>query len=360
MTRFILYLSLFISLFSINASENVVLTFAGDLMAHDINYRTTPLSSIYSGVKDELQNDDLSFINLEFPVDETINQTSYPSFNVHPSYVKAAIDSGFDVFSLANNHTNDYGNKSVLNTIKNMETFRIRDSIVYSGVYKSGEDKIRIETIQVKDMKIGFIAVAQFNNNYWNKEGARKIYITDYNNLNQVEKLEQFIKSNEGNFDCFILSYHGGKEYITDAGSQRKKFFKRMTDAGADIIWGHHPHVLQPWYKTRNDKGDKLVLYSMGNFVSGQLAIVDPVSHDINFAATGFSSLFRVELKMEQGKLRILKAEPRMIANVRNENNYFITVYKDVALNHPMSDSWKEFYKKMFPVAENRIREEDL
>ncbi len=133
-----------------------------------------------------------------------------------------------------------------------------------------------------------------------------------------------------------------------------------MLDAGVDILWGHHPHVLQPWYKTTDESGDKLVMYSMGNFVSGQLAIVDPVEHDINFAATGFSSLFKVDIKLEDGKLRILKASPKMIANVRNQDNYFITVYKDIALNHPMSDSWKAFYKKMFPVAEHRIREEDL
>lgn len=328
-------------------------------MAHDVNYKTAPLSDIYKGVRSELINDDLSFINLEFPIDETIKQSSYPAFNVHPGYVEAAIDGGFDVFSLANNHTNDYGIDSVLKTVDNMEKFQDKESVIYSGVFREDKKGFRVEVIQVKDIKVGFIAMSEFNNNYWNKAGAKKIYITDYKNSEHVDRLEKFIKSIDEQVDCLILSYHGGAEYKQNPSEGRKEFFSRMIDAGVDILWGHHPHVLQPWYKQSREDGDKLVMYSLGNFVSGQLAIVDPENHNINFAATGFSSLFKVDVKMEDGKLKILKAEPKMIANVRNENNYFVTVFKSVALGHPMNDKWKEFYKKMFPLAEYRVREEE-
>ncbi len=358
MNRFNLLLIIIVIFSPLYSNENVKLTFAGDLMAHDVNYRTEPLSDIYEGVAEQLFNDDLSFVNLEFPIDETRKQSSYPSFNVHPKYIEAAINSGFDVFALGNNHTNDFGINSVNKTIKNMDKFRNEHSITYSGVYKEDESDFKVETIQVKDLTIGFISITQFSNNYWNEEGAAKIYTVDYEEPGMARKLMKFVLEVTDNYDCLILSYHGGTEYKDNPSNARKKFFMDLTLVGVDILWAHHPHVLQPWDLFTTDNGDKLIMYSMGNFISGQLAIVDPIEHDINFAATGFSSLFNAELKMENGKLKILDAGPKMIANVRNENNYFVAVNKEVALNHPMSVDWKNFYIKMFPVAENRIRKD--
>lgn len=334
----------------------VTLTFAGDLMAHDINYRTEPLTDIYKGVADTLLHDDLSFVNLEFPIDEGRAQSSYPSFNVHPQYIEAAIKSGFDVFSLANNHTNDFGYNSLIKTVENMDLFNERFQTIYSGVFRDDGKEFVVETIQVKELTIGFIAITQFSNNYWDKKGAAKLYTVDYKNGSEAQKLLDFVTRIEKDYDCLILSYHGGLEYKKNPSDIRKKFFMDLTKAGVDILWAHHPHVLQPWQKFSVGDEDKLIMYSMGNFISGQLAIVDPVVHDINFAATGFSSLFNAELYMKDGVLKIQNAGPRMIANIRNENNYFVTVEKEVALKHPMSEEWKAFYKKMFPVAEYRIR----
>lgn len=336
--------------------DSVKLTFAGDLMAHDINFKTKPLTDIYKGVNDILLSDDLSFINLEFPIDEERIQSSYPSFNVHPDYLEAAITSGFDVFSLANNHTNDFGLGSVIKTINNMNLLKERFSIIYSGVYGDGESRFSVETIQVREMTLGYIAITQFNNNYWNKEGAARIYTVDYKNSEESEKFLEFIKEISGNYDCLILSYHGGREYLYNTEPDRAEFFDKTIEAGVDIVWAHHPHVLQPWKHFSTDRGDKLILYSMGNFISGQLAIVDPNEHNENFAATGFSSLFTTELKKIDGRLVIENSTPNMIANIRNENNYFVAVEKDDALKSPMSDEWKKFYEKMFPIAENRIR----
>lgn len=357
MIRFNVFFIILFSFIPLFSQDRVKLTFAGDLMAHDVNFRTKPLSDIYSGVSSYIDNDDLSFINLEFPIDNTRSQTSYPSFNVHSEYIKAAIDGGFDVFSLANNHSNDYGIDSVLQTLVNMDKFRIEDQIVYSGIYREDETTFKVETIQVKNMSIGFLSVSQFNNNFWNKEGAAKIYIADYNNPEDVEKLTAYIEEVSGNFDCMILAYHGGLEYKTEPSKVRSDFFMDMTKAGVDILWGHHPHVLQPWTHFTTDSGDKLIMYSMGNFISGQLAIVDPIVHDINFAATGLSSLFKVELDIVDDVLKIFDPKPEMIANIRNENNFFVAVDKEAALESPMSEDWKNFYIKMFPVAENRIRE---
>ncbi|QEN04963.1 CapA family protein [Thiospirochaeta perfilievii] len=358
MKRFYLLIPYIFILNFIFSVDSVKLTFAGDLMAHDVNFRTKPLSEIYKGVLDTLQNDDLSFVNLEFPIDETREQSSYPSFNVSPTYVEAAIVGGFDVFSLGNNHTNDFGFNSLIKTIENMEKFKKSHFITYSGVYGDSLSRMDVETIQVKDLTIGYLSITQFSNNFWNKEGAAKIYTVDYKSVEKVNELKSFITNESKNYDCFILSYHGGIEYRSNPTKERIDFFDQLIKAGVDILWAHHPHVLQPWKFNSTDSGDKLIMYSMGNFISGQLAIVDPKEHDINFAATGFSALFNAELVLDDGKLRILNPGPKMIANVRNKDNYFVAVNKEDALSWPMSDSWKEFYSKMFPVAENRIRKD--
>jgi len=351
-------ISIISSIFILSADERVSLTFAGDLMAHDVNYSTKPFSAIYDGVASELLEDDLSFINLEFPVDDSRKYSSYPSFNVQSPYVKAAITGGFDVFSLGNNHTNDFGYVSLMNTISSMDKFVNSDSIVYSGVVKDDESSFRIETIQVKNITIGFLAVTQFNNNFWDKKGAAKVYTSDYNGKDSGQKLLDLIEKKSNDYDCLILSYHGGVEYSPGPSTNRKVFFNKLLDAGVDILWGQHPHVLQPWYKVSTEDGDKLVMYSMGNFISGQLAIVDPVNHDVNFAATGISSLFKMDIELRKGKLVILDPHPKMIANIRNKDRYFVTVLKNIALTDPMSNKWAYFYKKMFPIGEYRIREE--
>ncbi len=355
MKRFLLILFFIEFHFFSSAQEVVKLTFAGDLMAHDINFRTEPLTDIYKGVSDTLLEDDLSFVNLEFPVDDDREQSSYPSFNVHSTYIEAAIDSGFDIFSLGNNHTNDFGLKSLQKTVANMKKFEREKMITYSGVFDD-DFKFKTQTIQIGELKIGFIAVTQFNNNYWNKEGAKRVYKVDYKLEEESSDFLSYIESIDNDFDCLVLSYHGGEEYKPKPSLERLEFFDKLIIAGVDILWGHHPHVLQPWKLIEGENGDKLIMYSMGNFISGQLAIVDPVDHDLNFAATGFSALFKVELELVDGKLKIRKAEPDLIANVRNSNNFFVAVNKDDALTMEMNHDWSEFYKKMFSIAESRIR----
>ena len=77
------------------------LTFGGDIMAHIENFRMADYSMIYADIEEIIKNDDLSFANLETPVHGGRPYESYPTFNVQPPYAQAAIDAGFDVFSLA-------------------------------------------------------------------------------------------------------------------------------------------------------------------------------------------------------------------------------------------------------------------
>jgi len=95
---------------STHARDTILqLTFAGDIMIHTANYLTADYPAIYRSIAPLLRKDDLSFANLEFPVDPSRPFSSYPRFNGSPEYLRAAVEAGIDVFSLANNHAFDQG-----------------------------------------------------------------------------------------------------------------------------------------------------------------------------------------------------------------------------------------------------------
>ena len=146
------------------------LSFTGDMMAHAINYSMEDYSLIYKDIEYILQNDSLSFCNVEFPVDSSIPQASYPSFNIHPEYVEAAINAGIDVVSIANNHIADRGIDGLLATVESFNTIEKkykevnRDIFFGSGASKTIQEVPEIKTIYKDGWKIGFTAVTQFSN----------------------------------------------------------------------------------------------------------------------------------------------------------------------------------------------------
>lgn len=100
------------------AAAPLRLSFTGDLMAHSINYEMQDYDKIYKGLEGLLLEDDLTFGNVEFPMDPDRPMASFPSFNIHTPYLEAFIGAGLDVFSIANNHTADIGTESLIATVK--------------------------------------------------------------------------------------------------------------------------------------------------------------------------------------------------------------------------------------------------
>ena len=119
--------------------DTIKLLFAGDIMAHSVNYYITTYEKIWRDVRDVISEADLAFANIEAPIDTTKAAASYPSFNMTQKYVQAAVDAGFDVFSLCNNHTNDQYKNGILETIKTTKAItehtkeQLGNDIYFSG-----------------------------------------------------------------------------------------------------------------------------------------------------------------------------------------------------------------------------------
>jgi poly-gamma-glutamate synthesis protein (capsule biosynthesis protein) len=323
------------------------LTFAGDIMAHDVNYNRTPYNKIYRDITRFLIEDDLSFANLEFPVQASIPMANYPLFNIHPSYVEAAIESGFDVFSVANNHITDQGKEGVTATYAALQHLKQQHGISFSGIRPSESYVFEPELITIADWKIGFLAVTGFLNNYWAEE---LVHIVPFRTCSQHPRFFESITRWSRQVDLFILSFHGGLEYTGVPHQQKIEFFEKLLDAGVHIVWSHHPHVLQPWFLERRGDVAKLMLCSCGNLISGQTWELDPDNPDPRRVATGESALFRVQVAKRRGKTTILHVEPHHIVNYKHpEYGMIVADIEAVLEDKTISQPWKRFYRYRVP-----------
>ena len=259
------------------SSEILELSFIGDIMAHDVNFKMKDYFVMYENVAANLQSDDITFGNLEVPVVDNLPYSTYPNFNVHTEYVEAAINAGVDVFSLANNHSNDQGSDGVLATLDSVQMLQRKylkeanRKIYFSGMRKTTFDGLEVQMIYKNNLRIAFVCVTEILNIY--NASRHKVQFYYYNKEYRQEFIEKVSQIKmKTKCDLLVLSIHVAEpEYVREIPDLRKEYFRRLADCGADIIWAHHPHVVQPWekYITKNER-EAVIMYSMGNFVSGQ------------------------------------------------------------------------------------------
>ena len=271
-------------------------------MAHSENFSKKNFSLVWEDVKDIIQTADFAFANIEAPVCDNREWSSFPFFNMHSSYVRASIDAGFNVFSLVNNHVNDQGKEGIIST--NEIFFRLKEEnqdksrkIYYSGI-KSPENKdfspsslSSADNLSDSEKRIMSLQ-NKFNYTIIKEKGFTILFLAVTEILNQnsfksmvnfvepgkrgIEELSDFIKEVRSleNPDFFILSFHTSEEeYILPVKESRKKQYRSYLDSGADIVWANHPHVIRErelFRDKENGKLKKIIFYGNGNTISGQ------------------------------------------------------------------------------------------
>ncbi|HEQ71911.1 MAG TPA: CapA family protein [Spirochaetia bacterium] len=325
------------------------LTFVGDIMAHDVNYRMQNFSLIYERVKEYFTNDDLTFGNLEFPVVDDLPFSTYPAFNVHRSYVEAALAASFEVFSIANNHSLDKGKTGVLKTLGSLLMLKegAGGRMYYSGIRGDTSRSFTPTVIRENGFRIGFLAVTQFLNL---PQPSPYIYVVDYTNPAIRARFLEEIRSLTPRFDLFILSFHGDAEYQLSPHPEKRAFFRELLEAGVGIIWGHHPHVFQPYEIVTVDGTQRLIMYSMGNFVSGQGYHGKPGDAGDRWAYTGDSVLLRVRVTKTPHGVNVVSAEPVLIALYTTPTRDIVVDRLDRLAAAPIDPSWREYYRKRLGI----------
>lgn len=245
----------------------------GDILIHESLYKDAKLADGTYDFKPKLelvkrfiQQADVAFANQETMLGGAdLGLSGYPMFNSPFEVGDALIDAGFHVVSIANNHTLDAGEKAILNAID----YYNKNNLMYAGAYKSEEDREQIRILLRNSISFSFLAYSYGTNGIRIPSG--KDYLI---NLIDVDKInEDIIRAKEVS-DVVVLSLHFGDEYEPLPNELQKMLANEFAKTGADIIFGHHPHVLQPIEWIEQEDGRKtFVAYSLGNFLSGQKGI---------------------------------------------------------------------------------------
>ncbi len=248
---------------------------AGDNIIHEAVFKNAETSDgydfshIYEEILPFIKDADISYINQESPIcGDSFGITGYPSFNSPESLGDFLIGSGFDVISLANNHMFDYRLKGFEGMLKYWD----KKDVLSVGAYKNENDYDNIRILEKNGVKIAFLSYTDFINsskmstyNELKKNGDTDVVIP----LTDHDKIKEQIKYAKSKADLVFVGMHWGEEDEFKADSSQKKTAQVIADAGADVIIGSHPHVVQDieWIKGTNGN-DTLCIYSLGNILS--------------------------------------------------------------------------------------------
>ncbi len=203
---------------------------------------------------------DIVFANLECPITAgPIVPTGSMIFHADPGVESALKKAGFTMLSLANNHTMNYGAKGLNDTFKLLQAVGIQ----YVGAGKDSDEAsapVYVEKNGIKFAFLGYNDADVVPDNYF------ATTTTTGTNRMDVVKMQEAVKAAKKNADIVIVSLHSGTEYKTP-NSHQIEFDHAAIDAGAELVIGHHPHVLQ---RVEKYKG-KYIMYSLGNFVFDQM-----------------------------------------------------------------------------------------
>ena len=243
-------------------TKPVTLLFTGDVLLSDHvlnNYKNSGIEGVLSPeLLNELQNADITVINNEFPFSTRGTQAPDKqfTFRVDPAYVSVLTDMGVDIATLANNHVLDFGPEALLDTFDTLD----RAGIDYMG---AGNDSSRAGALITKKAggkTFGFLAASRVIPVVsWDVQNASPGVFTTYD----PTRLVAAIKAARDSCDYLTVFVHWGIERDEYPQDYQISMAKQYIDAGADLVIGSHPHVLQgiTYYK------DKPVFYSLGNFI---------------------------------------------------------------------------------------------
>ncbi len=252
-------------LFGCQPDDSMTIAFLGDIsLGRDV----TPGLESFAYLQDDLTNADIVLANLESPLGSGIDESS-PGYNLCApgEYATLLAEWGIDLLSLANNHVNDCFPKGIPVT---------RSLLGTAGLTGLGSEAYQVK---IEDINVTFFA------------------FDDISSEMDMEAATTAISA-ASNRSFVIVSMHWGTEYH-GAPSQRQEYLAGiLAEAGAGILWGHHPHVLQSVEWIETSSGGTLVLYSLGNALFDQGGLAD----------TRQSALLLVNL--DGGRVRSVEAVP--------------------------------------------------
>lgn len=257
-------------------TREALLVAVGDIMMHGSQIRsgynsttkTYNYDAFFTEVGDIIETGDWAIGNLETTLagPET-GYTGYPLFNAPDTLADAIKNAGFDILTTANNHSLDRGEKGVIKTLENVKS---RD-LVPVGTAASQSEADEIKVIEKNEISMAILAYTYGTNGI--PIPAGKDYLVSL--IDEAAIVKDIIKARQLGVDVVTVALHFGTEYQRQPNAQQKRLVEQLVKAGADIILGSHPHVVQPYeiFELTGEGGQPrqaVAIYSMGNFISNQ------------------------------------------------------------------------------------------
>lgn len=246
-------------------SNSATLLFAGDVLLSDHVLNAYDKAGGISGVlgesiREEISQADIFMVNQEFPFSErglAVADKQF-TFRLPPSRVHILQEMGVDLVTLANNHILDFGTEALVDSCTTLDNA----GILYVGAGENLERAKKLEILEAGGKKIGFLGLSRvYMDGNWAASSNRPGVFSTYDFKMPVEE----IKKARTLCDYLVVYVHWGVERETTPKDYQRVLGQQYVDAGADLIVGSHPHVLQgiEYYK------GKPIVYSLGNFVFG-------------------------------------------------------------------------------------------
>lgn len=266
----------------------VTLMFAGDVTLTDAYSDLIGSNHKWAFARmDEYRKVDVAMVNLESPLTRALNPLPNKQFNFKsdPDTVQVLQDGGIDIVNLANNHTMDYEAEGLDETLDTLK----RAGITQVGAGRNVQEARRPQILDVKGQRIAYLG-------YYSMDFQAATDNAPGTNYADEARIAEDIQAIRNQVDWVIVNYHWGQELADRPADWQIDLAHFTIDQGADVVVGHHPHVLQgaEIYKGRP------IAYSLGNFIFGG-----------NSRSDYDTAVLKVSLKDRQMKVEFLPVEVR-------------------------------------------------
>ena len=331
----------------------IVIGGAGDIMCHvrqaDDAYAAAGEEGYsflhwFKYIKPALEYPDLMIANLEGPIaGEEKEYNGYPYFNFPDAITDAIVYSGIDVILNANNHVMDKGIDGLKRTLDVLDDA----GIAHTGIWKSAEERSNPLVIDVNGIKVGVVSATYSLNGFEKGIDSETLeYLVCFIEKEQVKAQIDLCKKNGA--EVIVVSPHMGDELQTHTRKGIRDLARGYIEMGADIVFAHHPHVVQPVekYETVLEDGTNrsgIIYYSLGNLVSGQYGVIKEVG------AIGYVNLRRDNMT---GEIEITAARYLPVYTLRHGERGYL--YHIVPLGHCLDNP--EYIADLEPIRSRFIR----
>lgn len=341
-------------------SYSIDLLMVGDVLIHDRLYTAMKTSDGYdfkpalTYIKDIVKDYDLAYYNQETILGGSeIGLSSYPSFNSPYEVGDAMIDAGFNLVSLATNHTLDRGEKAITNSIN---YWNGKNDVLTAGSYLSSEDRNKINIREVNNITYTMLNYTYGTNgikvpsgkdylvNVWPCNGSNPSYDSEYQEYKKIVKED--IERVRDKVDLLIVAMHWGVEYTHTPTAYQIDMANYLESLGVNIIIGTHPHVVMPVTYIN----DTLVIYSLGNFLSAQ-----ETNYDYN-TTVGLLSTVKITKNIDKdnnSSIKLSDVNNELVYTYsKNNNDYKVIPFSNADIKTYLSD-YERIYNKYSSVIKN-------